>query len=389
MTYRTRSRLASCIGLVTLAALIGAASASCASVIKTGVSGKLINSKQSEKVAADPIERRVNELLSKMTLEEKIGQLTQYGGGLAADGETDLRNGRVGSVLSISGSAEQIRDRANELQHIAVEQSRLHIPLIIGHDVIHGLRTIFPIPLGIGASFDPECAETMARVAARETRAAGINWTFAPMIDVARDARWGRIAEGCGEDPLLTSVLGAAMVKGYQGNNLAAPDSIAACAKHFVAYGACEGGRDYDSADISVSTLFNVYLPPYRAAVDAGVQTVMASFNEIGGMPMTCNKWLLRDVLKGKFGFDGFVVSDAGAIGELMNHGIGGTRADVARLSISGGTDMDMGSNCYKDELPNLIKSCKVKESDLDEAVRRVLRVKFRLGLFENPYTEV
>ena len=335
------------------------------------------------------IEQKVNQLLSKMTLEEKIGQVTQYGGGLSPDGEKDLRNGQIGSVLSIQGSAEDIRNRVNELQHIAVEQSRLHIPLIVGFDVIHGFRTTFPIPLGMGATFDPDSCQLAARVAGREARAAGISWTFAPMIDVARDARWGRIAEGCGEDPYLTSMLGAAMVKGFQGDNLASQDAVAACAKHYLAYGAAEGGRDYDTADISVSTIYNVYLPPYRAAVDAGVQTVMPSFNEIGGIPMSCNKEMLTNVLKKQLGFDGFLISDAGAVGELLNHGVAGTRADAAMLAINAGMDMDMGSNCFKDSLVDLINSGKVKESTLDESVRRILRVKFRLGLFDHPYTDV
>lgn len=336
----------------------------------------------------NPIERKITNLMARMNLEEKIGQLTQYGGGLDKNGEDDVRKGKVGALLSLSGSGAEIRDRVNQLQRIAVEQSRLHIPLIIGHDVIHGCRTTFPIPLGIAASFDPGCAESASRIAATEARASGIHWTFAPMIDVARDSRWGRMAEGCGEDPYLNSVMGAAMVKGFQGNNLAGQDAVAACAKHFTAYGAAEAGRDYDTADISKSTLYNVYLYPYIAAVEAGMQTVMPSFNEVDGIPMSCNKELLAGWLKTKMGFDGFAVSDANAVHELVNHGVAATRADAARLALSAGMDMDMGSNCFKDSLAELLKSGEVKISQINDAVRRILRVKFRLGLFENPYTD-
>lgn len=332
------------------------------------------------------IEEKIDSLMKQMTLKEKVGQVTQYMGALSPDGEADLKKGMIGSVFSIQMSPQDLRKRTNELQRIAVNETRLHIPLIIGHDVVHGLWTVFPTPLAIGASFDPECARIMARVSASEARAVGINWTFAPMIDIARDARWGRTAEGCGEDPYLTSIMGAAMVKGFQGDNLSAPDSVAACAKHFVAYGDGEGGRDYETVDVSNATLFNVYLPPYKAAVDAGVQSVMASFNEINGTPMTCNSWLLRDVLKKRFGFDGFVESDYEGVSELMNHRVAKTRADCAMLAMNGGLDMEMLSNCYRDNLEELVKTGKVKESVLDDAVRRILRVKFRLGLFENPY---
>ncbi len=336
----------------------------------------------------DPIEKKISSLMAKMNLEEKIGQLTQYGGGLDKNGEEDVRKGKVGSLLSLSGTGAEIRDRVNQLQHIAVEESRLHIPLIIGHDVIHGCRTTFPIPLGIAASFDPQCAESASRIAATEARASGIHWTFAPMIDVARDARWGRMAEGCGEDPYLNSVMGAAMVRGFQGIDLAGQDAVAACAKHFTAYGAAEAGRDYDTADISKSTLYNVYLYPYIAAVEAGMQTVMPSFNEVGGIPMSCHKELLTGWLKKKMGFDGYAVSDANAVYELVNHGVAATRADAARLALGAGMDMDMGSNCFRDTLAELVKSGDIKMSQINEAVRRVLRVKFRLGLFDHPYTD-
>ncbi len=338
---------------------------------------------------SDPIEKKITELMAKMSLEEKIGQLSQYGGGLDANGEKDLAAGKVGSVLSIGGNEEQIRDRVNQLQKIAVEKSRLGIPLIVGHDIIHGCRTTFPIPLGIGATFDPESARIASRFAATEARASGISWTFAPMIDVARDARWGRTAEGCGEDPYLTAQMGAAMVKGFQGDDLSAQNAVAACAKHFTAYGAGEGGRDYDTADLSQQTLYNVYLYPYIDAVKAGMQTVMPSFNEVGGMPMSCNKELLTDWLKDKVGFDGFAVSDANAVYELINHKVAADRAEAAKLAVEAGMDMDMGSNCFRDTLAEQVKSGAVSMKTIDEACRRVLRVKFRLGLFEHPYTDV
>jgi beta-glucosidase len=349
----------------------------------------VLSAKTSEKKGsfADPIERRINDLLKKMTLEEKVGQVTLCGSG-DPKLEGYIRNGQAGATTSIRGNATGIRDRINQLQRIAVTETRLHIPIIVGYNVVHGLRTTFPIPLGLGASFDPECCEITSRVSARESRAAGIHWTLAPMIDVGRDARWGRVAEGYGEDPYLTSVMAAAMVKGFQGKNLTDQDAVAACAKHFVAYGACEGGRDYDATDISISTLYNVYLPPYEAAVKAGSQTIMSSFNEIGGMPVTANGDLLTNWLRGKCGFDGFVVSDANSVYELINHGVAGDRADAAEEAIVAGTDLDNGSGCYRENLAELVRSGKLKVSVLDEAVRRVLRIKFRLGLFDHPYTD-
>lgn len=350
---------------------------------------KMKKSNTSERAVSDElIEHQVNMLLAKMTLGEKIGQVSQYGGPRGTEEDEAVRQGKVGSFLSFPGSAEEIRKEVDHLQHIAMEKSRLHIPLLMGFDAIHGFRTTFPIPLALGASFDPSMGELMGRVTAKEARSAGINWTFGPMIDIARDARWGRIAEGCGEDPYLTSAFAAAMVKGFQGSRLSSSDSIAACAKHFVGYGACEGGRDYDTADFSLSTLNNVYLPPYRAAVSAGVQTVMASFNEIGGSPVTSSRYLLTDTLKKEMGFNGFIVSDANAIYELINHGVAGNRMEAAQCAMTAGIDMDMGSGCYQENLAELIRSGKISQGNLDEAVRRVLRVKFKLGLFENPYTE-
>lgn len=375
--------MATCFGIIGLCLLLGSSSRGIASG-----TGSAVKMSRQESHGKDAIEQRIDELIGKMTLEEKIGQVTQQGASGSKEQDEEIRQGRVGSVLSHPGQPEEIRAYVNHIQHIAVEESRLHIPIIFGYDVIHGMRTTFPIPLGLGATFDPACAESMGRVAATEGRAAGIHWTFAPMIDVARDARWGRIAEGCGEDPYLTSKMGAAMVHGIQGNDLASPDSMAACAKHFVAYGAGEGGRDYETADLSVSTLCNVYLPPYKAAVDAGVQTVMASFNEISGTAMTCNKDLLTDLLKRRWGFDGFIVSDANAVHELTNHGVAGTREDAARLALTAGLDMDMGSNCFHDHLKTLVTEGRIDERLLDDAVRRILRVKFRLGLFDHPYTD-
>ena len=338
-------------------------------------------------VSNDPIEHKINALLAKMTLKEKIGQTT-----LCASGDPKLdqyiRDGSVGATTSLRGTAQQIRDRINEIQRIAVNETRLHIPLIVGYNVIHGFRTTFPIPLGLGASFDPESCEIVSRDSAREARAAGISWTLGPMIDVGRDARWGRVAEGYGEDPYLTSAMASAMVRGFQGKNVADSTSVAACAKHFVAYGACEGGRDYDTTDISNSTLYNVYLPPFRAAVEAGAETFMSSFNEVDGTPITCDRELMTGWLRNECRFDGFVVSDANSIHELTNHGVAGDRADAARLAITAGTDLDNGSSCFRENLEELIKSGTLKISVLDEAVRRILRVKFRLGLFEHPYTD-
>lgn len=336
----------------------------------------------------DPTERRIDELLGKLTLEEKAGQLVLFGGTDSPDHIAAARAGLLGGCNSMPVDVKEILASTNRIQRVAVEESRLGIPLLFAFDVIHGCRTIFPIQLGMASSFDPGVLETMARISAREARSAGIRWTFAPMVDVARDARWGRVAEGCGEDPYLNAVMAAAQVRGYQGKRLTDPESLAACSKHYAAYGACDGGRDYDTTDLSEMTLRDVYLPPHKAAVEAGVATIMSAFNDIGGVAMTANRELLTDVLRREWGFDGAVVSDANSIHELLNHGVAATRADAARLSLIAGTDIDLGSNCYKDELAGLVRRGDLDVRVLDEACRRVLRLKMRLGLFENPYTD-
>ncbi|MDR3737606.1 MAG: beta-glucosidase BglX [Terracidiphilus sp.] len=341
-------------------------------------------------LASKELNERAETLLKKMTLEEKLGQLAQYSAGFATGPyESKLtydqlvERGAIGSMLNVIGA-----EPTNHYQHIAVEKSRLHIPLIFGLDVIHGDHTSFPVPLAIAASWDPQAAETVARTAAVEARADGIAWVFSPMVDIARDARWGRIIESNGEDPYLSSALARAWVKGYQQDDLAKPDSVAACVKHFAAYGAAIGGRDYNAVDMSDVTLRQVYLAPYRAAVDAGVATVMTSFNSLNGVPATANPLTLTRILRKEWGFDGFVVSDWGAIGELMNHSIGSDGATVARKALEAGTDMDMESNLYTTVIASQVRSGKIPEGVVDEAVRRVLRVKFALGLFEHPYAQ-
>ncbi|MEM0226653.1 MAG: beta-glucosidase BglX [Thermofilaceae archaeon] len=333
-----------------------------------------------------PVEERVEDLLRRMTLEEKVGQLCQYSAHFGPTEELKelIRKGLVGSLLNITGV-----ERVNEVQRVAVEESRLGIPLLIGLDVIHGYKTVFPIPLALASSWDPEVVRRAAEIAAREASAEGVKWTFAPMLDIARDPRWGRIAEGFGEDPYLASVMAWAAVKGFQGERLSSdPERIAACAKHYVAYGAAEGGRDYNTVDISERTLREVYLPPFKSAVAAGVATVMSAFNDLCGVPASANEFTLRRVLKGEWGFRGFVVSDWNAVGELIQHGIAADGAEAARLAVEAGVDMDMVSDLYRRHLAELVRRGVVPESLIDEAVRRVLRVKFLLGLFENPYAD-
>lgn len=345
---------------------------------------------QNPQLASKSVNQRVEALLKQMTLEEKIGQTVQYSAGFATGPSASkltydelVANGRVGSMLNVVGA-----ERTNHYQHIAIEKSRLHIPIIFGLDVIHGHRTTFPVPLAIAATWDPEAAETVARVGAEEARADGIDWVFSPMVDIARDARWGRIIESNGEDPYLSSALAGAWVKGYQQGDLSKPDSVAACVKHFAAYGAAIAGRDYNAVDMSELTLRQVYLKPYHAAVEAGSATVMTSFNSLNGVPATANPFLLTQILRNEWGFNGFVVSDWGAVGELKNHAIGSGPA-VARKALEAGTDMDMEGNLYATVLAEQVRSGKTPESVLDEAVRRILRVKFALGLFDHPYTEV
>jgi beta-glucosidase len=329
-------------------------------------------------------EQKVEALLSKMTLEEKLGQMNQISSyGNIEDMSGLIKKGEIGSILN-----EVDPVRVNALQRVAVEESRLGIPLLMARDVIHGFKTIFPIPLGQAATFDPQVVEDGAWIAAIEASSVGVRWTFSPMIDVSRDPRWGRIAESCGEDTYLSSVLGAAMVKGYQGDSLNSPTSIAACAKHFVGYGAAEGGRDYNSTFISERNLRNIYLPPFEAAAKAGAATFMTSFNDNDGVPSTGNKFILRDVLRGEWGFDGLVVTDWNSAREMIAHGVATDDKDAAALAVNAGVDMEMVSYTFFKYLPEEIKAGKVKQSVVDEAVRNILRVKFRLGLFDNPYVD-
>jgi beta-glucosidase len=335
-------------------------------------------------------EKKIEALLQKMTLEEKVGQLVQYSAGQPTGpgtGRTDyddmIRKGQVGALLNIATARE-----TNAYQRIAVEQSRLHIPLPFGLDVIHGFRTKFPIPLGLASSWDPELIERAARVAAREASASGIRWTFSPMVDIARDARWGRMAEGSGEDPYLGAAMARAYVHGYQGARLDAPDSIAACAKHYVGYGAAEGGRDYNTVELSEHTLRQFYLPPFHAAVEAGAATLMSAFNPLNGVPASANPFTLKQILRKEWGFEGLVDSDFTSVGELVAHGIANDGATAARKAFLAGVDMDMVSSLYHESLASLVRSGEVPEAALDEAVRHVLRVKFALGLFEHPYAD-
>ena len=337
-------------------------------------------------------EKKIDALIAQMTLEEKVGQLNQYSSNLDLTGPAptagaskqvydQLRSGQIGSLLNVVGA-----EATRKAQQLAVEGSRLKVPLLFGLDVIHGYRTMFPVPLAEAASFDMALVERSARVAATEAAAAGLHWTFAPMLDIARDARWGRVMEGAGEDPYLGSLVGAARVRGFQGPKLGALDTLAACAKHYAGYAFAEGGRDYNTVDLSEHTLRNVVLPPFKAAVDAGVATVMNSFNEIGGVPATGSAHLQREILKREWGFQGFVVSDWGSIGEMVPHGFAENLEQAARLAANAGSDMDMESRAYVAHLAGLVRAGEVSQAHVDDAVRRVLRVKFRLGLFDDPY---
>ena len=337
------------------------------------------------------IDQKVDSVLALMTLTEKIGQMNQYNGSWDVTGpasgvnnkekETRLKNGDVGSMLNVL-SVKATR----EAQKMVMENSRLKIPLIIGYDVIHGYKTIFPIPLGESASWDLDIIKKSAAIAASEASAAGIHWTFAPMIDVSRDARWGRVMEGSGEDPYLTAKIGVARVQGFQGEDLAQNNTIAACAKHFAGYGFAEAGRDYNTVNIGEYELHNTILPPFKAVAEAGVATFMNSFNEIDGIPATGHKILQRDILKESWNWDGFMVSDWGSIGEMIAHGYATDKKHAAELAANAGSDMDMESYAYQAHLETLVKERKVKESSIDDAVRRILRIKFKLGLFDDPY---
>jgi len=357
---------------------------------------------------ADPIlEARVDLLLRRMTLEEKIGQLVQYNDTGDVSPEPPTRGkqgviaalnpesgnhvnamqlaatGRLGSMLNTIGA-----ERTNTYQHLAVDRSRLHIPLLFGADVIHGFRTIYPVPLGLAASFDPELVTELSHMAAEEATTAGIRWFYSPMVDISRDPRWGRTVEGAGEDAYLGAAMARAYIRGYQGDSLSKPGNVAASVKHFAAYGAAEAGREYNTTDMSEIRLRQDYLPPYRAAVEAGAATVMSAFNSLNGVPSSANPFLLTSILRGEWGFNGFVVSDYTAVMELMNHGIALDPATATRKAITAGVDVDMMSHFYDTQLPGLIKSGQLPMAVVDEAVRRVLRVKFATGLFEHPYAE-
>jgi beta-glucosidase len=333
------------------------------------------------------VESRVNDLLARMTIEEKFGQLQQLDG--HADGRfrpehLDLvRKGLLGSTLNVRGA-----DNVNAMQRVAMEESRLRIPVIFAFDVIHGYRTVFPIPLGETASWDPQAVEEAAAIAAAEAKAAGLHWTFAPMVDIARDARWGRIAEGSGEDAHLGSIMATARVRGFQGDDFSRPDRVIACAKHWVAYGAAEAGRDYNTTDMSEHTLRSVYFPPFKAAVDAGVGTFMSAFNDLNGVPASANPFTLSTVLRREWRFDGVVVSDYNSVTELINHRLAADAADAARQALASGVDMEMVSRSYATEGPRLVKEGRLPIEAVDEAVRRVLRMKIRAGIFEQPYAD-
>ena len=327
------------------------------------------------------IDKKVDELLSKMTLHEKVGQMNQLSGGAWLVDQA--AKGEVGSILNCVDPAE-----INAVQKAAVEQSRLGIPILVSRDVIHGFRTIFPIPIGQAATFDPAIVEKGARIAAVEATASGVRWTFSPMLDIARDPRWGRVAEGSGEDPYLDALMGVAMVKGYQGDDLSDPTSMAACIKHFVGYGAAEGGRDYNTTMISERSLRNTYFPAFKAAAEAGAATLMTSFNEIDGVPSTGNKWLLKDILRDEWGWDGMVVTDWNSAGEMIAHGFSRDLKHTAEQAINAGVDMDMMSYGFIQYVEELVKEGKLSEKEIDRAVRNILKLKFELGLFEHPYVD-
>lgn len=352
------------------------------------------NNSNSKKTSSTvPYAQQVDSLISLMTLEEKVGQLNLYAGSWEFTGPVpedvnnqkkfeNIKSGRVGAMLNVI-TAEGTR----EAQKLAVENSRLGIPLLFGYDVIHGYKTMMPVPIGQAASWDAEVARSGAQVAAKEASASGINWTFAPMMDIARDARWGRMMESAGEDPFLTSHLSKAWIKGYQGDDMSDAATIAACAKHFAAYGFAEAGRDYNTVDISMQTLYNMVLPPFKAASEAGVASFMNSFNEIGGVPANGSELLQRQLLKGAWNYqNGFVVSDWGSIGEMITHGFAADTLEAGYKALSAGSDMDMEAHVYENSIKELVSTGKINEDILNDAVRRILTVKFQLGLFDNPY---
>src|ERR1700752_4079616 len=339
------------------------------------------------------IDRRVDDLLSRMTVDEKVGQLNQLffiSQFIKPEMmEPGIREGKIGSLLFGTDPAT-----INRFQKVAVEQSRLKIPLLFGFDDIHGFRTVFPVPLAMASSWDPALVERVHTIAAREARAAGVRWTFAPMVDIARDPRWGRIVEGAGEDPYLGAKISAAQVRGFQGSDPSAPGRLLACMKHFAGYGAADGGRDYDSSYLSDAELYNVYFPPFKAAVDAGVGCAMSAYMNLNDVPATGNAFLLRDVLRKEWGFKGFVVSDADAVGNLVTHHFAEDKSDAAYRALTAGVDMEMSlpgnqiSGAYAASLTRLVQEGRITKGQLDEAVRRVLEAKFRFGLFDNPYVD-
>jgi beta-glucosidase len=402
-----------CVGVILTMALLGFgrgdiiadAAAQSTTPVSTGIAKPSVPPSNAQLANAE-IEARVERLLAQMTLEEKIGQLVQYNdtgdapatapaaqaGGIAAVNPeaTDRVNamqlaasGGLGSMLNTIGA-----ERTNRYQHLAVEQSRLHIPLLFGADVIHGFRTIYPVPLGLAASFDPELVTELSRMAAEEASTAGVRWFYSPMVDISRDPRWGRTVEGAGEDPYLGAAMARAYIRGYQGDDLSKPGHVAASVKHFAAYGAAEAGREYNTTDMSEIALRQIYLPPYKAAVQAGAATVMSAFNSLNGVPSSANPFLMGEVLRREWGFNGFVVSDYTAVKELINHGVALDAATATRKAITAGVDVDMMSHFYDTQLPALVRSGAVPAAVVDEAVRRVLRVKFATGLFERPYAE-
>ena len=343
-------------------------------------------SSQSQSLRRKDFEKEIDGLLARMTLEEKLGQLQQLDGEANGNFRPEhidlLRKGRLGATLNVRGA-----ERVNQLQRAALE-SRLKIPVLNGFDAIHGYRTIFPIPLAEASSWDPSLAEASASNAAKEAYAAGVRWTFAPMVDIARDPRWGRITEGAGEDPYLGAAFARARVLGFQGRDYSTPGRILACAKHWVGYGAAEGGRDYNTTDMSEYTLRSIYFPPFKAAVDAGVGTLMSAFNDLNGVPSSANPFTLTKVLRDEWKFDGFVVSDYTAVKELINHGIAADDKEAARLALNAGVEMEMVSRLYNQNGRQLLQEGKLSQTTIDEAVRRILRIKFRLGLFEHPYAD-
>ena len=351
------------------------------------LSSLLFSTSATHSQRAPNVEQRVNALLAQMTLAEKLGQLQQLDGeanGNFRPEHLDLvRKGQLGSTLNVRGA-----QRTNQLQRVAMTESRLKIPVLFGFDVIHGYRTIFPIPLAEASSFDPALAERSAAVAAQEANNVGLRWTFAPMGDIARDPRWGRITEGAGEDPFLGAAFARARVRGFQGNDYGASDRVLACAKHWVAYGAAEGGRDYNTTDLSENVLREIYFPPFKAAVDAGVGTFMSSFNAINGIPASANHFTLTKVLRDEWKFDGFVVSDYTSVKELINHGVAANEEEAAGAALNAGVDMEMVSRSYNTFGAKLLQEKKLSLATIDEAVRRILRIKFRLGLFDRPYTD-